>query len=193
MKEDKKYSTKDIAQVTHLSLRKVQYYAEKNVIKARKEKMGRGFSYVFTAGDVIRYLIVAELSRFKIPFDDIYWTICEYFGTILKKDSVKEYLKKKLFLNGKFFYIWTEWPYEGEFETIVDALIETGDVAFPECYFVQGDAEEVPRFRGFKLAPCSSSAFIIDMAEIYRRFHEFNQNLTISDKSHNKKTSGTKA
>ncbi len=190
------YSTKDISEITHLSLRKVQYYAEKNVIKANKQKAGRGYSYVFTPDDVIRFLIVAELSRFKIPFEDIFWTVSIYFLRILKDDSVKNYLENKLYLEGKYFYLWVEWPFEGDDETILDCMVETLDQPFPESYFVQDQEtnnKNLSRFYGFKFVPASSSAMIIDMASIYNRKKYFDENLLLLAKSMGKRTARGKS
>lgn len=192
--QSKTFTTKDVSALTNLSLRKVQYYSEKNVIKAKKQKVGRGFSYMFTTDDLIRFMIVAELSRFNIPFLDIYWTISSFFMKILKKDTVKKYLSSQSYLDDKYFYLWVESPHNCEFEGILDCMVECPDQPFPAEYFMHKskDMKTIKNFEGFIFEPGSHSALIIDVGTMYAKRHHFIKNLMLSSTEKSRKLAGGK-
>ncbi len=162
------FSTRDISEATGLTVRQVQYYSEKNVVRAKKEKAGKSFNYKYDEDDVIRFMIVFELVKFSDSNENMHQLISNYFRDIKEKPEVKDYLNDKKFLDGEHFYLWYESTKKGEYP-VYGFLVESDGESFPSCYFkLKGN-----RFKGFNLEPDNLSLMLIDMGGIYKKRRSF--------------------
>jgi len=170
-----KFSSKEVAQGTGLTVRQVQHHVEKNVVFKNKIKVGRGLAYEFDDDDIIKFLIIRECLQFNLNYKMKKKIINYFFENLQKVKEVKTFREKKLFLEkGEYFYIWFERPKKGEYEEIFGLLISNSQKNFDKNYFHPlTNSTDGPQFNGFKFEENSSSIMLIDFAGILRKQHNF--------------------
>jgi len=167
------FSTKDVAEAAELGVRQVQNYIERNVVHAQQRQNGRGHSFMFDNDDLIRFLTIKEMMKFGLGNEQMYSLISNYFIVTHKQADVKKYLKKKLYLENRHFYLVREYPTKGEHDEVSGYLIYNPDDPLPSLYFQKPDEGATPGFYGYNFEEFSRSALLIDMGAIYKKRYEF--------------------
>lgn len=167
------FTTKEVAEATGMTVRQIQYYIERNVVRVQRRGEGRGFSYLFDSDDLIRFMLILEMMRFGLSNERMHDFILNYFTSIKKQANVTKFLKEKLYLQKKHFHLVCEYPTQGEFEEVYGYLIHNPEDPLPLCYFQQPSKGATPGFYGYKFEPSSFSSLTIDIGAIYRKRHDY--------------------
>lgn len=176
-------TTKDIAEATDLTVRQIQYYVEKNVIKAKTRKSGRGRGYLFIDTDIVKFLILKEVSRFGMSLEKMS-NLLHYFTIDIKNlENVKKYINEKLFLENVYYNLTVEYPIaekEKDEKYFYGHLIYNPDDPdrFPDSFFKQttnddDDDDSPQRFNGYNFEEGSLSTLIIDVSHMLEKQYNF--------------------
>jgi len=171
------FSTKEMAKATGMTVRQIQHYADKKVVRVKRRNTGRGFSLMFENNDIIRFMLILEMMKFGLNNEKMYNLISNFFRLTKEHQEISTYLKNKLYLKNRHFHLICEYPREGEHDEVYGYLIydpNQPESPLPPCYFNQADkTDSALGFYGYKFENFSRSALFFDIADMYRERHKF--------------------
>ena len=163
-----KYLKKNVAAITGLSERQVQFYANKELVKGYQAQRGRGHHIKYNKNDLIKFMFIRELNKFNIPIHRIENLLAYVFSKTINEPDVKEYLAEKEFLQGDYFFIQYQVRENVETTDKINATFSTTGYIImkkkaggPTCIFDSEDMED----------GCHN-ALLIDLGSLYRKLHQ---------------------
>ena len=171
------FTTKEIAEATGLSTRQIQYYIEKNTIKAKTRKSGRGRGFLFTGDDILKFLIAKEAAKFGMSLEKISNLLYHFPREAKNNKDVERFIDEKLFLEGKFYNLTIEYPFiKNKEEYIYGHIVYKPDSPndFQGCFFKK-PPDKSSIFYGYKFEEGSLSTMLLDIGEMLKIQYDYLQ------------------
>ena len=121
------FTTREVAEATGMSVRQIQHYADKKVVRVKRRNTGRGFSLMFESNDIIRFMLIKEMMKFGMGNEKMYNMISNFFRLTREHQKISTYIQEKLYSEDRHFHLICEYPRKGEHDEVYGYLIYDPD------------------------------------------------------------------